>query len=155
MIFFLLKKRKSSKIGFAPIFSHCNSSYSRQKKSRVCRANAKAKKIKKQISNKDSFYRPGSASVHAGIPLPQEQTPPPPAPGATAADGTHPTGMHSCYFRVRFLSVLTDPKWTLGFVPSSLAVFDEQILTIRILCCTKRSLFANALYFCTIKFHAK
>ena len=60
-----------------------------------------------------------SASVHAGIPPPQEQTPPgsrhPPEqtpsrsrhpPGAdtsprdtvTAADGTHPTGMHSCAF---------------------------------------------------------
>ena len=54
-----------------------------------------------------------SVSVHAGIPhppgadIPQEQTPlleqthppeqtPPPGESATAADGTHPTGMHSC-----------------------------------------------------------
>ena len=54
-----------------------------------------------------------SASVHAGIPYPQEQKPPPleltppppteqtpreqtpPRDTATAADGTHPTGMHS------------------------------------------------------------
>ena len=61
-----------------------------------------------------------SASVHAGIPCPREQTPPQeqtppssrhppgadtpqeqtPSPGeetATAVDSTHPTGMHSCY----------------------------------------------------------
>ena len=47
----------------------------------------------------------GSASVHAGIPHPLEQTPlgvdtprehTPPRETATAADGTHPTGMHSC-----------------------------------------------------------
>ena len=53
-----------------------------------------------------------SASVHAGVPIPyplgadipwektpQEQKPPTPHPQhtATPADGTHPTGMHSCY----------------------------------------------------------
>ena len=27
---------------------------------------------------------------------PSEQTTPPPPPPATAADGTHPAGMHSC-----------------------------------------------------------
>ena len=41
----------------------------------------------------------GSASVHAGIPPPPDQTPPPgkqtPAYGLRAV-GTHPTGMHSC-----------------------------------------------------------
>ena len=47
-----------------------------------------------------------SASVHAGIP-PWAGTPPlgrhPPVQTATAADGTHPTGMHSCsdFFFVR------------------------------------------------------
>ena len=36
-------------------------------------------------------------SVHAGIPSPGEQSPSlPPQKTATAADGTHPTGMHSC-----------------------------------------------------------
>ena len=39
----------------------------------------------------------GSASVHVGIPS-REQTPP--QQTATAADGTHPTGMHSCLFCV-------------------------------------------------------
>ena len=67
-----------------------------------------------------SVHTGGSASVHAGIPpppsrhpprsrppwsTPREQTPPrrrppgsrpPPGETATAADGTHPTGMHSC-----------------------------------------------------------
>ena len=53
----------------------------------------------------------GPASVHAGIHTPPknppqgkppgsrhppEQTTPPPRETATAADGTHPTGMHSC-----------------------------------------------------------
>ena len=46
-----------------------------------------------------SVHRAGvSASVHAGIHTPQ-QTPPradPPQQTATAADGTHPTGMLSC-----------------------------------------------------------
>ena len=56
----------------------------------------------------------GSASVHAGIhprvdtPLgrhppgrhpPWVDTPPPLGQTATAADGTHPTGMHSCIYR--------------------------------------------------------
>ena len=53
----------------------------------------------------------GSASVYAGIPPtqthPWSDTPllcrPPQSPQtATAADGTHPTGMHSCFFRLRF-----------------------------------------------------
>ena len=62
-----------------------------------------------------SVHKGGSASVHAGIdPLgrhPPGQTPPqadtplgrppgqitPPQQTATAAHGTHPTGMHSCY----------------------------------------------------------
>ena len=48
--------------------------------------------------------RGGSASVHAGIPGPQEQTPrdqaPFPRQTATVADGTHPTGMHSCFVKV-------------------------------------------------------
>ena len=50
-----------------------------------------------------------SASVHTGIhtPLgrhtpmrrhPTGQTPPPPQQTTTAADGTHPTGMHSCCY---------------------------------------------------------
>ena len=47
----------------------------------------------------------GSASVHAGLPPPQSRHPPgadpprsrpPPQQTATVADGTHPTGMHSC-----------------------------------------------------------
>ena len=48
-----------------------------------------------------------SASVHAGISPPEktppEQTPPEqtsPRDTATAADGTHPTGMHSCYTKL-------------------------------------------------------
>ena len=52
-----------------------------------------------------SVHSGRSASVHAGIPPPGPdtplwaQTPPgadPPGETATAADGTHPTGMHSC-----------------------------------------------------------
>ena len=71
------------------------------------------------LSVSHSVHRGGSASVHTGIPPhthprsrhpPGADTPPPPRtrhppqsrlplPGAetaTAADGTHPTGMHSC-----------------------------------------------------------
>ena len=42
-----------------------------------------------QACVKNSVHRGVSASVHAGIHHPSGQT-------ATAADGTHPTGMHSC-----------------------------------------------------------
>ena len=65
------------------------------------------------LSVSHSVHRGVSASVHAGIPPlgsrhPPEQTPsssrhppgadpPPGAETATAADGTHPTGMHSCF----------------------------------------------------------
>ena len=35
-------------------------------------------------------------SVHKGVYTPPRQIPPPRAETATAADGTHPTGMHSC-----------------------------------------------------------
>ena len=45
---------------------------------------------------------PGAVTPRAGIP--QEQAPPsrhpPPQQTATVADGTHPTGMHSCYFYI-------------------------------------------------------
>ena len=79
----------------------------------------------------------GSASVHAGIPPPPwEQTPPlgvanphygpgtpweqtPPGPGtrradpprqtATVADGTHPTGMHSCLVFSVYFTELPPP----------------------------------------------
>ena len=36
-------------------------------------------------------------------PPPPEQTLPPPGETATAADGTHPTGMHSCSFEMLFV----------------------------------------------------
>ena len=41
------------------------------------------------------LFTGGSASVHAGIPPPRKEAPPPPREAA-AADGTYPTGMHSC-----------------------------------------------------------
>ena len=72
----------------------------------------------------------GSASVHAGIQppppgpdspgpdTPWDQTPPwadnpPPEETATAADSTHPTGMHSCclmwrYYFINFVVILLD-----------------------------------------------
>ena len=40
---------------------------------------------------------PPGADTPQQTPLPQEQTPQP-RETATAADSTHPTGMHSCYF---------------------------------------------------------
>ena len=49
----------------------------------------------------------GSASVHAGIPTPREAPPPGSTPlpeMADAADGTHPTGMHS-YLKYTFETI--------------------------------------------------
>ena len=71
-----------------------------------------------QVSVSHSVHRRGSALLHAGIPspgsrpprsTPQEQTPPSPQQTATAADGTHPTGMHSCLHVVFFF-------WKLYFI---------------------------------------
>ena len=41
-----------------------------------------------------------SVSVHAGIHPSPSSRHPPPQQTATAADGTHPTGMHSCIYFV-------------------------------------------------------
>ena len=53
---------------------------------------------------------------------PPGQTPPPPQETATAADGTHPTGMHSCYYNgcqgeffLVFLLSLERPKFYLEY----------------------------------------
>ena len=96
-----------------------------------------------------------SALVHAGIPHPLEQTPPrsrhppeadtPPPPGAdplpetaTAADGTHPTGMHSCFLlNFKFL-------WT--FIQSSSWQVIVTSSNLSIVCsCQRKSIFSNAL----------
>ena len=46
---------------------------------------------------------PGQGGVSK---LALRQTTPPPQQTATAADGTHPTGMHSCLFSIYWLSLL-------------------------------------------------
>ena len=52
------------------------------------------------LSVSHSVHRGVSAPMHAGIHTPLVRHPPqsdhPPPPPATAADGTRPTGMHSC-----------------------------------------------------------
>ena len=51
------------------------------------------------------------APMHAGIHTPRPAqcmlgyTPPPPTWAATAADGTHPTGMHSCHIKVFMFNI--------------------------------------------------
>ena len=57
------------------------------------------------LSVSHSVHRGVSASVHAGIHTPAGQTHPPfpvhaGIDSATAADGTHPTGMHSCLVEI-------------------------------------------------------
>ena len=46
---------------------------------------------------------PRSRHPHAGADTPPEQTPPLPGETATAADSTHPTGVHSCYNVILFI----------------------------------------------------
>ena len=70
-----------------------------------------------QACVKNSIHRGGG--VHPPGQTPPEQTPPlyrhpradtpphPPGQMATAADGTHPTGMHSCYQLYRFFTLGT------------------------------------------------
>ena len=71
-----------------------------------------------------------SASVHAGIHTSHPGRSPladTPQQTATAADGTHPTGMHSCYKRIcckldNFLHVIVRCKCDCLYIPASLAL---------------------------------
>ena len=82
--------------------SHGSSSTSRRTKHRLdwrWWILQKSGTVQKRCGGHDAWpQEEGSASVHAGIPHPPpEQTPPLPADGYVA-DGTHPTGMHSCWW---------------------------------------------------------
>ena len=57
-----------------------------------------------QACVKNSVHGGGSAPVHAGIHIPPGSTHP---PAATAMDGMHPAGMHSCLI----VKVLTLCLW--------------------------------------------
>ena len=72
-------------------------------------------------------HSPGQVSQHAlgrhpraGIPActgadpPSRQTPPPP-PTATAADGTHPTGMLSCFYERKKYDIYHKDAFTLNY----------------------------------------
>ena len=48
------------------------------------------------------------------ITIPVQTPPPPPPETATAADGTHPTGMHSCLIKFNVVKVSQGGSWGAG-----------------------------------------
>ena len=86
-------------------------------------------------------HPPGSRHPHPPrkqTPLPPEQTPPktdhPPEQTATAADGTHPTGMHSCFWSFLCQLYIWDLTYILilHFVNSLWKTFLADVLQVQL-----------------------